>query len=138
MEVTYNTRFLLRRGTAEAWEHNNPVLAYGEPGFDVTNYGLKIGDGKKTWKELDYLSATQEDIEKVVKEYLTQNPVEFEGGGFVALDTPPENKKLLWIDLNDNSSDIGGGGYVDIESITDAEIDEICNSAIYAASEVEL
>ena len=42
MEVVYNTKFLLRRGTAESWEHNNPVLAYGEPGYDISNYGLKL------------------------------------------------------------------------------------------------
>ena len=137
MEVTYNTRFLLRRGTAEAWEHNNPVLAYGEPGYDVTNYGLKIGDGVKTWKELDYLSAIQEDIEKVIEDYFARNPIEFEGGGFVAQDFPPENTRLLWIDLDDDSLDEDEGN-IRVEAITDAEIDEICNSAIYAASEDEL
>ncbi len=41
------TTFLLRRGTSEAWSRVNPVLKYGEPGFEKDTNRLKIGDGKK-------------------------------------------------------------------------------------------
>ena len=74
MEVVYNTKFLLRRGTAESWEHNNPVLAYGEPGYDISNYGLKIGDGETRWKDLDFLSASKEQIEEAINKYFEENP----------------------------------------------------------------
>lgn len=74
MEVTYNTKFLLRRGTAEAWERNNPILAYGEPGYDSTNYGLKIGDGKTNWRNLEFLSASKEQIEEAINKYFEENP----------------------------------------------------------------
>jgi hypothetical protein len=41
------TTFLLRRGTSEAWNRVNPVLHYGEPGFEKDTNKLKIGDGVK-------------------------------------------------------------------------------------------
>lgn len=40
--------------TADVWEELNPVLKEGELGIDATNGFMKIGDGKKTWKEMDY------------------------------------------------------------------------------------
>lgn len=52
MAKTIRTTFKLRRGSAKAWEKNNPILEYGEPGFDKDNGYLKIGDGSKQWLEL--------------------------------------------------------------------------------------
>lgn len=75
MEVVYNTKFLLRKGTAEAWEYNNPILSQGEPGYDYTNYGLKIGDGKTEWKNLKFLNLSKEDVKKIVKEYFQENTI---------------------------------------------------------------
>lgn len=49
-------RIQLRRDSSENWENNNPVLADGEPAWDKTNSILKIGDGIKTWTELDSFS----------------------------------------------------------------------------------
>lgn len=53
-KVVYNTTFQLRRGTAEAWHKNNPILARGEPGYEIDTYRLKIGDGSTPWRELSY------------------------------------------------------------------------------------
>lgn len=50
------TRILLRRDTNENWTKHNPVLAQGELGVDVTSNLIKLGDGEKTWNELDYYS----------------------------------------------------------------------------------
>lgn len=55
MAEILNTRFQLRRGYESAWNKNNPILACGEPGFVIDKNKLKIGDGVKTWKELDYV-----------------------------------------------------------------------------------
>ena len=49
------TTFLLRRGASEAWEEVNPILAYGEPGYEKDTGQLKIGDGVTPWKELPYI-----------------------------------------------------------------------------------
>lgn len=50
------TTFLLRRGTTSAWEAANPILAYGEPGYEKDTGKLKIGDGIHAWNELPYLT----------------------------------------------------------------------------------
>jgi len=52
------TTFLLRRGTTEAWNRVNPVLKYGEPGFEKDTNKLKIGDGVKDWKTLPYYNGS--------------------------------------------------------------------------------
>lgn len=43
----------IRKGTNTQWESANPVLASGEPGFDLNNNILKIGDGTKDWTQLN-------------------------------------------------------------------------------------
>ncbi len=43
---------LFRRDTSENWEKENPILAYGEPGYDKDTGMLKIGDGVTRWKAL--------------------------------------------------------------------------------------
>lgn len=55
-EITLYTKFKLRRGTSEAWSRVNPVLLYGEPGFEKDTNKLKIGDGTKHWNDLPYLN----------------------------------------------------------------------------------
>lgn len=44
----------LRKGTSNQWSIANPILASGEPGFDLTNGYLKIGDGSSYWSDLKY------------------------------------------------------------------------------------
>lgn len=43
----------LERGTAAQWTSINPILKEGEPGWDLTNKILKIGDGTSTWSAID-------------------------------------------------------------------------------------
>ena len=47
-----NVKFQLRTGTAEQWGATGPMLARGEPGYDITNSILKIGDGTGPWGTL--------------------------------------------------------------------------------------
>lgn len=70
MTKIIKTTFKLRRGTTEAWERNNPILAYGEPGFDKDKYGIKIGDGVTPWNKLNFLGASREEIREIVEEYV--------------------------------------------------------------------
>jgi hypothetical protein len=48
-------RIQLRRDTAANWSSVNPILAYGEPGFDTTNQQLKVGNGSTAWNSLPFL-----------------------------------------------------------------------------------
>lgn len=42
----------LRRDTAAQWQALDPILAQGEPGWDLTNKELRIGDGVTSWTNL--------------------------------------------------------------------------------------
>lgn len=50
------TQIKLRKDTAADWASVNPVLALGEPGFEVDTNKLKIGNGTDAWATLDYAS----------------------------------------------------------------------------------
>lgn len=43
----------VRRGNTTQWTAANPVLASGEPGFDVTTNEFKVGDGATAWDSLN-------------------------------------------------------------------------------------
>lgn len=45
----------LKRGKASSWITLNPILAPGEPGFEVDTGKLKIGNGVDTWLSLKYI-----------------------------------------------------------------------------------
>jgi hypothetical protein len=49
----------LRRDTATNWSRINPVLADGEPGLDITNNKIKLGDGTTPWNGLLYLTSSE-------------------------------------------------------------------------------
>lgn len=73
------TTFQLKRGLASAWERVNPILAPGEPGWTLDTHILKIGDGVTPWNELQSLSSveiTETDLQKIIEEYLEENPVQ--------------------------------------------------------------
>ena len=53
MSRIIKTTFQLRRGLKQDWETINPLLAYGEPGFEVDTNKLKIGNGLEEWNDLE-------------------------------------------------------------------------------------
>ena len=57
--TTITTTFQLRRGNASVWEKNNPILARGEPGFEIDTNRLKIGDGSTPWIDLKYIGESE-------------------------------------------------------------------------------
>lgn len=57
MATTIKTTFQLRRGNAEVWAKNNPVLAAGEPGFELDTGKLKIGNGSDAYNNLPYIDS---------------------------------------------------------------------------------
>lgn len=54
-DYVLKTLILLRRGTKEEWEKQNPTLSEGEPGIELDTFRAKVGDGKTQWKDLPYL-----------------------------------------------------------------------------------
>lgn len=76
MATIIKTTFKLRRGLASKWAEVNPILAEGEPGWAMDTEVLKIGDGIKTWNELNALSGVDPaDIESAVNKYLEEHPI---------------------------------------------------------------
>lgn len=60
-----NNLIQLRRGGFSTWSSQDTILASGEPGYDLTNNILKIGDGVTSW--LNLLSTSSADIYTYVK-----------------------------------------------------------------------
>lgn len=56
MAKVYKTTFKLRRGMAAEWSSVNPVLAVGEPGFEIDTFKLKIGNGSTAYNDLPYIA----------------------------------------------------------------------------------
>ena len=48
----------LRRATEHEWIELNPILRVGEPALSTDVYKLKIGDGKRHWKEIPDLTSS--------------------------------------------------------------------------------
>jgi hypothetical protein len=56
--MAVNDLITFRKGIASQWVSINPVLASGEPGYDLTNSVLKIGDGVSNWVALSGIGST--------------------------------------------------------------------------------
>lgn len=66
-EKTLKTRIALRHDETANW--NNQVLSKGEVGFEFTATGkkkMKVGDGTKTWDELEYFGAPGAQVFEVI------------------------------------------------------------------------
>ena len=72
-----NTQVRLKRGLAEAWARNNPILAKGEPGWATDTKVLKIGDGETHWNDLTYVVnvsdyVTEQELRDAINKYNVQ------------------------------------------------------------------
>lgn len=65
MAQVIKTTFKFRRNSASYWAEKNPVLAEGEPCFELDTGKLKVGDGTSNWSALGYLGAQANVIEAV-------------------------------------------------------------------------
>lgn len=96
MAEVLRTRFQLRRGYEAAWIKNNPVLAAGEPGFVIDKNKLKIGDGTKTWKELEYIGDTNSASGTGGGVYNAKTHYDFPSIGSVDVIYKAENEKKIY------------------------------------------
>lgn len=48
------TLIKMKRGTSVSWATTNPILAAGEPGFEIDTGQMKVGDGITDWNGLPY------------------------------------------------------------------------------------
>jgi len=77
------TKIQLRRDTAVSWSSSNPILSQGEPGYDLTEKKLKIGDGITSWDNLSYIEGTGASGDQTLT--LTGDTLSISGGNSVDL-----------------------------------------------------
>ena len=58
MAQVIKTTFKFRRNLASYWAEKNPVLAEGEPCFELDTGKLKIGNGTTAYNDLSYINST--------------------------------------------------------------------------------
>ena len=63
MAQVIQTTFKFRRNTSEYWEQKNPLLAEGEPCFELDTGKLKIGNGTTAYNDLPYINSESVQIE---------------------------------------------------------------------------
>lgn len=132
-----NDLITLRKGTFTQWFNTNPVLNSGEPGFDITNNIVKIGDGLNTWTSLPVTASS--DIYVYVKnttnQLLTKGQVVYIDGAqgdhptislAVASGEPTSSKTLGLLKQN---LDINEFGYVVSEGVLDEVDTDLATSA---------
>ena len=69
--MSVNDLITFRKGIDTQWSSIDPILSSGEPGFDITNNILKIGDGSNNWSNLSIIATS--DIQTQVKNTTGQN-----------------------------------------------------------------
>ena len=95
------TTFKVRRGQSQVWADINPILADGEPGYELDTHRLKIGDGEKSWNELPYIGGSSTEIPEL-QEYVTKEELE----SLVKAYIPSSEKENQIKVLNDGTMEI--------------------------------
>lgn len=74
------TQIKLRRDTSANWASSNPILAQGEPGYDITSKRLKIGDGSTSWNSLAWFDDQITDLSAVAQNVLPEVDITYDLG----------------------------------------------------------
>lgn len=101
MAEVIKIQYQLRRGLAATWAKNNPVLAYGEPGFEKDTYRVKIGDGETAWNDLAYFGGSGSVIVDGDSIDIVDGKIElpgFKAAGTGFLATKAADGSLTWTD----------------------------------------
>ena len=135
MATVLNTTFQLKRGTSERWAEVNPVLAAGEPGFELDTFKLKIGNGIEHYVDLPYLNDGEyqmspdgsslmidENGNLTVFGFSTaaanQIPMKNENGELIWMNLSPVATSGLIEDLNQNAPiEFYGGSALDVMEV---------------------
>ncbi len=104
----------MRRGTTAEWAAASPVvLAAGEPGWDSTLEGMKVGDGSTEWAALPWIDAKNSladillaiyPIGAVYQSTVSTSPATLFGGTWAALG----GRMLIGVDGTYTAGETGG------------------------------
>lgn len=107
MNKTLNTRIQSAYMTEAQWQRINPVLLAGEVVYSSDNNKYKIGDGLKTWSQLEYISPEGITIVDTVESGNT-NPIS-SGGVYSALHlTRADSSNYAYFNFSNESEDANG------------------------------
>lgn len=122
-DTVIKTTYQLRRGLSTTWTERNPILAYGEPGFEKDTYRLKIGDGVAPWNDLPYLGGGEYSVSVDGKSIsLSSNIIAMYGFSTAKIGQIPSkgiDGKLVWID-QDSTTSVLVGFYLNGKFYTDS------------------
>lgn len=93
----------LRRGNANQWTTQNPILAQGELAVELDTSKFKIGDGIKHWNQLPYVD-NQNKLG-----YLTDVIAVDPDDGSVLVYNASINKWVATVELNQQTVTMDGG-----------------------------
>lgn len=68
MEKQIRTTLILRNDTSANWAASSLVLKKGEVGFDTDLHIFKVGDGTKTWKQIETYFASFDQVQTAIQE----------------------------------------------------------------------
>lgn len=105
--MAINDLITFRKGTSSQWAVSNPVLNSGEPGIDLTNNLLKIGDGTTSWSSLSGVNIGNSSFNTAVSGLLPVKNIVAGTGIFISSSAGT---------YTINSISSGGGGGVTINS----------------------
>ena len=109
-----------KRGTTAAWEANGLILAAGEPGFNLTDKKLKIGDGIHTYDELPEVNRDTIDENTLSTIIATSQTVQETINQLIAQVAPPTTYAFD-VRPTENSTNLvkSGGIYASLANIID-------------------
>lgn len=92
------TRVQFRRGTQSEWDTNNPTLAPGEVGLNLTTGKIKIGNGTTTWSSLEYFAESAYELaQRLGFEGTEQEWLDSLSGYAIALENGFEGTQEEWL-----------------------------------------
>jgi len=120
----------VRRGTTAEWGDANPVLAAGEPGFDVTTETFKVGNGVDQWTSLDEIKGAVVSVNGATGVVV----LDAAAVGALADDYAPE-----WDDVTDKPSTFPPSAHThDDRYYTEGETDDLLNAKAADSAVVKL
>lgn len=122
-----NTIIRLRSDISRNWLDANPVLAMGEPGFEVDTLKLKIGDGISHWVNLDYVTSEQ-PVEEISNSIISVNELPEIGNPSYFYKVNSEQKIYFW---NENENSFNLLNFAETPSFEDTNTDNIVLVATY-------
>lgn len=106
MKNPLNIRIISRNDVSSNWEDVNPILLKGEIGIEIDTNKIKIGDGVKTWTQLDYASGGETSL--VVVENFGELPEE--GANDKLYKVSSSQLLYIWNSLTNAYAPLGQGG----------------------------